>query len=864
MPATITRPSPSSAKSKPMLPTSSEKENIPSDQRQIDPSTAKIRFPGSGTQEDGEEDMRPGKGTPYLSRCPATMSNQMPFSRSAAKRESVMALGSIGHLQHFYAKQGFASKIRPMTRGHLTLAIGHAGESALRNHVEPPTSQGTEDAMAMLEGGRGSRQVTSLAEGVDEESLGPEASTYSLPPYPNVPKPVEADPEAQRPLVAEHLDRTCQLWGLLDLLKADTESMSPQFERRGSHGSLFPTAAPLSRTMSESSEGGSSAPLASASVDLVHLMTSTTKTIRSVRNYLLALPPDAISTSAVPHTPGEPKRKDAFKRQSSFASLPRASGVPSFAASGEKYGSLSRKERPNNGGGASGGRAMPSAWQSPKLSDGGDTVVRRGPDATHAVEEEKTDDPLTLVRSAALNVLGMLKELEEEHRLPQDHPAYKDQDGDRRTKVNAAVETLSEPDSPCVGSFQADEMRRGSMHTSDTSVDEIKPEYGHLYRSDLKLSDLEKERVVVREYLGTVDRILSAVKGVKKAHISNRRRLSGNPEAVSPVQGASPGQAPMIRVDSEGSTGLDEDLPSWADPFHPNGELGRIRDLLTSHLPVDLALDLIRSSTPDVSASKDPLSVPPIDREGLLEALADGQMLCLAYNEVLRNSRRPWGFIQSKEIHDLKLEARLWEEREAEERDKKKVERQEPFKLKGQRPNGGEREGPSQAGKVVTPKSDKEPETGEASGKSPSRRPRWTFRRTENLRVWAAALKLRYHINTSVSNTLESRPLMVAKGGSSSSNSRRAVSESLTHPSRRAMVGMTIDSASNSSIGLLDIYGGGGFDEANNLKNGGFDARLIARKTEGWQDMVFNLVLKWLEAVVQEESGSQESEKPGL
>lgn len=36
----------------------------------------------------------------------AAQSNQKPFSSSAAKRESVLALGSIGHLQHFYSKQG--------------------------------------------------------------------------------------------------------------------------------------------------------------------------------------------------------------------------------------------------------------------------------------------------------------------------------------------------------------------------------------------------------------------------------------------------------------------------------------------------------------------------------------------------------------------------------------------------------------------------------------------------------------------------------------------------------------------------------------------------------------------------------------
>ena len=32
-----------------------------------------------------------------------------PFSRSAAKRESVMALGSIEHLQHYFAKTGIAA-----------------------------------------------------------------------------------------------------------------------------------------------------------------------------------------------------------------------------------------------------------------------------------------------------------------------------------------------------------------------------------------------------------------------------------------------------------------------------------------------------------------------------------------------------------------------------------------------------------------------------------------------------------------------------------------------------------------------------------------------------------------------------------
>lgn len=35
---------------------------------------------------------------------------QKPFSRSAAKRESVMALGSIEHLQHYFTKTGIEAK----------------------------------------------------------------------------------------------------------------------------------------------------------------------------------------------------------------------------------------------------------------------------------------------------------------------------------------------------------------------------------------------------------------------------------------------------------------------------------------------------------------------------------------------------------------------------------------------------------------------------------------------------------------------------------------------------------------------------------------------------------------------------------
>lgn len=48
--------------------------------------------------------------TAFYPNMNASNKPQKPFSRSAAKRESVMALGSIEHLQHYFTKTGLAAK----------------------------------------------------------------------------------------------------------------------------------------------------------------------------------------------------------------------------------------------------------------------------------------------------------------------------------------------------------------------------------------------------------------------------------------------------------------------------------------------------------------------------------------------------------------------------------------------------------------------------------------------------------------------------------------------------------------------------------------------------------------------------------
>jgi len=76
---------------------------------------------------------------------------------------------------------------------------------------------------------------------------------------------------------------------------------------------------------------------------------------------------------------------------------------------------------------------------------------------------------------------------------------------------------------------------------------------------------------------------------------------------------------------------------------------------------------------------------PPTNRAILLQSLSSGQLLCFAYNTGVRWSRKPWGYISKDAVHDIVA----LEQAAAQDKDEK-----------------GKRG--------------------------------WTFRRTDNLRLWAA------------------------------------------------------------------------------------------------------------------------------
>lgn len=65
--------------------------------------------------------------------------------------------------------------------------------------------------------------------------------------------------------------------------------------------------------------------------------------------------------------------------------------------------------------------------------------------------------------------------------------------------------------------------------------------------------------------------------------------------------------------------------------------LGRAHALLNLFLPRDLLDGLQQPNMPSI----------------FLESLSSGQLLCVAYNAIVRKSKKPWGYISKDSIHDI-------------------------------------------------------------------------------------------------------------------------------------------------------------------------------------------------------------------
>ncbi|TFY78583.1 hypothetical protein EWM64_g5429, partial [Hericium alpestre] len=202
--------------------------------------------PSLTPQSTGTQDSSPNASSvkkrraAYYPNLNGTNKPQKPFSRSAAKRESVMALGSIEHLQHYFTKTGIAAK---------------------------------KDAAARRKG------LVPAIGGMHAHTKGtPSVASFELPPSPSIPdmpqpafppfvKTYEVDPENLRPGVIEDLTAVEQVWGLREKDEKDEQLLTADGSTKGK---------------------------ARAHFDILNALKTTTHAIRSVRNYQISLPDESI------------------------------------------------------------------------------------------------------------------------------------------------------------------------------------------------------------------------------------------------------------------------------------------------------------------------------------------------------------------------------------------------------------------------------------------------------------------------------------------------------------------------------------------------------------------------------------------
>ena len=192
------------------------------------------------------------------------------------------------------------------------------------------------------------------------------------------------------------------------------------------------------------------------------------------------------------------------------------------------------------------------------------------------------DTPLSLIRQFALEVLGVLRDIEEKYRLPITEETSDVLSDHGSASTRSRVPSPGSDDSESVASFAFSVARPKGIDKeilvySDDEDDLNKEELeekretwdeklvlggGWLYRQNVTLLDLEKEREVVAHYLETVDKLIFG--GETPLHqrgwtfalqrLRARQRRSANSEKLSPDHGEI--QAGHVRGNRVVSSGL--------------------------------------------------------------------------------------------------------------------------------------------------------------------------------------------------------------------------------------------------------------------------------------------------------------------
>ncbi|KAJ7152926.1 hypothetical protein C8R46DRAFT_1197518 [Mycena filopes] len=821
--------------------------------------------PSSSTSTSTTAAKKARRQTAFYPNVNSTNKPQKPFSRSAAKRESVMALGSIEHLQHYFTKTGIeAKKNAKAGKVHHGLVPVFGGLTHLR-------TESTESNPMEL----------------PPSPMAPQPAMPAFPPYV---KTFEMDPESLLPGVIDDLSDVAFAWRIDQPSPPPTATQSQSQPQGLTAGRLAVAGAAHAHGQHPDA------------LDVLSVLKTTTRAIRSVRNYLLSLPDESAGTI-----------RAQFRSRSSGGSNFRPT-LPSSLSSSASISDLR--------GAAAKGKASISDLRGAAVKGKLDAAAAK--DALLKAGEEKElkeKDPLTLIRRAALEVLTVLRAMEERCRLPLSDDAYDAQsDGGGSTRgggpggggghsrvaspsgVSSGLSDELEPSEPSDdhdhehergrdgdasvafslvqvnGRFESvpvweDEDEQGAWGDEDEDEGKKREGWderlvlgsGWLYRQDVRLGDLGAERKVVEGYLDVVDEVLFAGKkgggaghnadveggskgergwererrkalekegrgSVRSRSRANKRRGSSveadrqgggvGPTVLTPGDKAKrrvsvgmfdmmssfkiseePGEMGEIGEEGEGEEGLDgagaegsedgiddEELPEWARrKAFVGDELGRAHALLAAVLPPALLPALVPpgppSSSPSLSSSH--------GRTAFLTALSSGQLLCVAYNTCVRRSKKPWGYISRDGIHDIvKLEEEAAVLAAAAAADE------------GAEGSGGKGEGK------------------EGKGESKVQAAGWTFRRIDNLRLWAGALKIRYLL-----------PIVAPPSTSTSNPGNSRTGTPLNSPA---------PAQGRFNPGEPPVV---------------FDAKAVARRDEGWEEVLEGAVGRWVGCVVRERRG---------
>ncbi|KJA16048.1 hypothetical protein HYPSUDRAFT_47791 [Hypholoma sublateritium FD-334 SS-4] len=840
---------------------------------------------------------------PHTRATPDKPRHTNPFARSAAKRESVMALGSIEHLQHYFTKTGLVSKTTPLDKHpSLVPAIGGARARALppipasssSSSSTTPSSTPSLAPLSLSAFTYNTSSNTSSTKVISTPSLpslslsfsalndpaAPHELAFTLPPSPAAPAPPppifsphvknsEVDPESLLPGVIEDVGGVARVWGLPPYSMAAASSAS------ASSGTADAAQAHV--------EGEDA-------VDILGVLQATTRAIRSTRNYLLALPDESAGTLRAQFRTGS----GASGTGASAAVRPLGPRVAASAGGGA-------------GAGVGAGEAGPGAGKS-------------------------APDPLVLIRRSALDVLGMLRRLEEATRLPSAEDGALSDTGDAHgLRAPSPPHTLVlERSSSSLGLGGTSELafalvqvhgRPESIPVWEDEDDGFGPDPddaddaralagarrerwearlrgsaaeggGWLYRGDVRLGELEEERKVVGTWLDLVDEVLFAGgdrergqaregergwervrkkregRATSRARAAKNRRASTMDEAVPPVPAVSaarrvsaggvpsmlrgmslsdePEDMHAIREEEDGdahgawfAAGAvdeedmldDEDLPAWAKrSLFVGDELGRVHALIAHFLPPHLAAHL----------------APPVPRGPFLESLASGQLLCVAYNACVRKSRRPWGFVSWDGVHDvIALE-------------------QAAAAGGGASPSTSSTSTSTLPIAPATP--DSRPHTPTPPQADAATTKTWTFRRTDNLRLWAGALKLRYMLPIQLppapapSGVPARQPLaaLIASSGAApsapSTPARPRTQTPAATPAGTPLPSPGFGPGARFAPQQGQSHSQVGLARADRAPPIVFDAGAIARKDEStrWDEMLEGVLCAWVARVVEE------------